>query len=66
MCTSPPLTLTYNTTVRAKKMIVTLWEAKAEQFQAALSGTRDVPLFAVVSGLLAKKFAGNKTTPYFI
>lgn len=44
-------------------MTVTLWEAKVEQFQAALSGTGDVPVFAVVSGLLAKKFAGNKITP---
>ncbi|KAK1394567.1 hypothetical protein POM88_013623 [Heracleum sosnowskyi] len=46
---------------RGKKMTVTLWEEMAEQFQAALNETRGVPVFAVICGLLTKKFADNVT-----
>ncbi|KAK1391346.1 hypothetical protein POM88_010402 [Heracleum sosnowskyi] len=46
---------------RGKKMTVTLWEEKAEQFQTALNETRGVPVFVVISGLLAKNFADNVT-----
>lgn len=38
---------------------MTLWEEKAEDFQLSLSGTGGGSVFAVVTGLLAKKFAGK-------
>lgn len=54
-----------NTHGRAKKITVTLWEDKAEEFQLALSGIGNGHVFAVVTGLLAKKFNGKKSTPYY-
>ncbi|WOH15305.1 hypothetical protein DCAR_0934842 [Daucus carota subsp. sativus] len=40
-----------------EKMIVTLWEDRAYQFQASLQNTGQSPIFVVITGLLAKKFS---------
>ncbi|XP_063941419.1 replication protein A 70 kDa DNA-binding subunit D-like [Daucus carota subsp. sativus] len=42
---------------RNEKMIVTLWEDRAYQFQASLQNTGQSPIFVVITGLLAKKFS---------
>lgn len=41
---------------RNEKIIVTLWEERAYQFQAGLDNRGQSPLFVVITGLLAKKF----------
>ncbi|XP_063948114.1 replication protein A 70 kDa DNA-binding subunit D-like [Daucus carota subsp. sativus] len=43
---------------RNEKMIVTLWEDRAYQFQESLQNTGQSPIFVVITGLLAKKFSG--------
>ncbi|KAL1826128.1 hypothetical protein ACET3Z_012906 [Daucus carota] len=42
---------------RNEKIIVTLWEERAYQFQAGLENRGQSPLFVVITGLLAKKFS---------
>lgn len=38
-----------------EKMVVNIWEDSAYQFRASLVKARDVAIFVVVTGLLAKK-----------
>lgn len=40
-------------------MVVTLWEERANQFQAEVAKTEAGPLFVVITGLLAKKFSAR-------
>ncbi|KAL1823138.1 hypothetical protein ACET3Z_009916 [Daucus carota] len=51
--TSPRICLFF----RNEKIIVTLWEERAYQFQAGLDNRGQSPLFVVITGLLAKKFS---------
>lgn len=45
-------------------MTVTLWEERAKQFQDALHAAQGVPIFAAISGLLAKKSQVMDYAPY--
>ncbi|KAK1396106.1 hypothetical protein POM88_005969 [Heracleum sosnowskyi] len=40
---------------RNDRMVVTLWEERADQFMELLSKTKPGPIFVVITGLLAKK-----------
>ena len=42
-----------------EKIIVTLWEDRAYQFQSSLAEDNSSSIFVVITGLLAKKFSGT-------
>ncbi|KAK1383677.1 hypothetical protein POM88_021412 [Heracleum sosnowskyi] len=42
-----------------EKVVVTLWEERADEFLAAVADTNKSPLFVVITGLLAKKFSAR-------
>lgn len=48
--------------MRNDRMVVTLWEDRAEEFMQLLSKAKDLPLCVVITGLLAKKFSGHVFT----
>lgn len=43
---------------RKETMVVTLWGDRAPEFLAEVRKTKDVPIFTVITGLLAKTYFG--------